>query len=329
MQTLLTLVIAHGVWLVFAATLAAQIGVPVPATPFLVIAGALAAAGQISWPAALGAAIVANLLGDGLWFWAGRRWGYRVLALLCRISISPDSCVRQSEAFIVRWGGSSLLVAKFVPGVSTVAPPMAGALGMSIGTFLGFATLSAAIWSGLLMGVGWVFAGQIQQALDMLATLGVVAVEVLAVLVALYLALRWWRRRLFLRGIAMPRIAVAELLALMAADPAPIIVDVRSGAARAIDARRIPGAIGVELRDIERFAKQWSRDRELVLYCSCPNEASAASAARTLASAGFKRVRPLEGGLEAWVASGQRVELHVAGEHARTMPAATEAAPSA
>ena len=327
MQTLLPLVLAHGNWLVFAATLAARVGLPVPAAPFLVVAGALAAGGQLAWPATLAAAIVANILGDGLWFWAGRRWGYRVLTLLWRISISPDSCVRQSEAFILRWGGSSLLAAKFVPGVSVVAPPMAGALGMSLPAFLGFETLAAAIWAGLLMGIGWAFAGQIQQVLDMLATLGVAAVEGLLMLVAAYLALRWWRRRLFLRDVAMPRIAVDELLALMSAGPEPIVVDVRSEAARTLDARRIPGAIGIELGDIERLTKQWPRDREVVLYCNCPNEASAASAARMLASAGFRRARPLQGGLEAWVTSGQRIELHLPDGAAGAVPLAADAAP--
>ena len=311
MQTLLPLVIAYGTWLVFVATLAARIGLPVPAAPFLVVAGALAAGGQLSWPLVLAASIVANVLGDGLWFWAGRRWGYRVLALLCRISISPDSCVRQSEAFILRWGGSSLLAAKFVPGVSVVAPPMAGALGMTLVAFLGFETLAATIWAGLLMALGWVFAGQIQQVLDALVTIGVAAAEGLVVLAATYLALRWWRRRAFLRDSAMPRVGVDELLALMDGDVPPIVVDVRSDAARVLDARRIPGAIGVGLRDIERIARTWPRERELVLYCNCPNEASAASAARLLAGAGFRRVRPLRGGIEAWVAAGQRIELHV------------------
>lgn len=329
MSSLLSLVIEYGVGLVLVVTLAARVGLPVPAAPFLVIAGALAAGGQISWVAALLAAIAGNIVGDGLWFWAGRRWGYRVLTLLCKISISPDSCVRQSESFILRWGGSSLLAAKFVPGISVVAPPMAGALGMSILAFLGFETLGAAVWAGLLMGLGWAFAGQIQQLLDTLATLGVAAVGLLAALVAVYLALRWWRRRLFLQGLAMARIDVAELIELMSAEPRPIVVDVRADAARAIDARRIPGAIGVGLQDIARIAKQWPHDRELVLYCNCPNEASAASAARILAAAGFKRVRPLAGGLEGWVASGQRVDLYVTGDRASALPAATDAAPSA
>lgn len=324
MQSLLSLLVAHGNWIVFGATLAARIGLPVPAAPFLIVAGALASAGQLAWPVALLAAIAANLIGDGAWFWAGRRHGYRVLELLCRISISPDSCVRQSEAFILRWGGSSLLAAKFVPGVSVVAPPMAGALGMSLAAFVGFETLAAAIWAGLLMGTGWAFAGEIQRVLDLLATLGVAAFEALAAFGAVYLALRWWRRRRVLSVLAMPRIGVDELIALMRAEPRPIVVDVRSAAARTIDARRIPGALGVELGDIERASKAWPRDRELVLYCSCPNEASAASAARVLAAAGFVRVRPLLGGLEAWVAAGQRVEQHGGGEGAHAMAATTD-----
>ena len=310
MSSLVALVVTHGTALVFAATLAARIGAPVPAAPFLVIAGGLAAAGHLSWVAALAAAIIANILGDGLWFWAGRRHGYRVLRLLCRISISPDSCVRQSEAFILRWGGSSLIAAKFIPGVSVVAPPMAGALGMSLTAFLGFETLAAAIWASLFLGLGWIFADQIQRVMDLLSTLGVVAVVALLVVAAAYLAVRLWRRRQFLAGMAMPRIGVAELRALLDGDNVPTIIDVRSGAARTLDERRIPGAIGVELRDIGRLAKELPRDRELVLYCNCPNEASAASAAGQLAAAGFTRVRPLAGGLEAWVASGHRVESH-------------------
>ena len=311
MSPLIALVVAHGTLLVFAATLAARIGAPVPAAPFLVIAGGLAVSGQISWLGALGAAIVANILGDGIWFWAGRRHGYRVLRLLCRISMSPDSCVRQSEAFILRWGGSSLIAAKFVPGVSVVAPPMAGALGMSLTAFVGFETLAAAIWASLFLGIGWTFADQIQQVMDLLSALGAVALIALAAIVAAYLALRYWRRRLFLKGVAMPRIDVSELRALIDGGNPPLIVDVRSDAVRTVDERRIPGAIAVELRDIERLAKEHPRDRELVIYCNCPNEASAASAAGRLVAGGFTRVRPLAGGLDAWVASGHRVELHL------------------
>ncbi len=308
MSSLIALVTTHGTLLVFAATLAARIGAPVPAAPFLVIAGGLAVGGQVSWVAALSAAVVASLLGDGLWFWAGRRHGYRVLRLLCRVSISPDSCVRQSEAFILRWGGSSLIAAKFVPGVSVVAPPMAGALGMSLAAFIGFETLAAAIWAAMFLGLGWVFADQIQRVIDLLSALGVAAAIVLGAIAAAYVALRFWRRRMFLEGVSMPRIAVDELRALIEHGRAPVIVDVRADAVRSIDERRIPGAIGIELQAIERLAEIHPLDAEMVLYCNCPNEASAASAAARLAALGFTRVRPLAGGLEAWVASGHDTE---------------------
>ena len=324
MHDLIALVVTHGAWLVFVVTLAARLGVPVPAAPLLVIAGALAVgAPNVSAGTAAGAgftifalAIAANILGDAAWFWAGRRHGYKVLKLLCRISISPDSCVRQSETFITRWGGASLIVAKFVPGVSVVAPPMAGALGMSALTFLGWEMLAAAIWAGVLMAMGAVFSAQIQQVLDLLSSLGVAALEALAVVVfayLVYLGWRTWRRRVFLRALAMARIEVADLRALLDGGHAPVILDVRSDGGRAADARRIPGAIALRLGEIEvRVAELRAlagADREIVLYCNCPNEASAALAARALANAGFTRVRPLAGGLDAWVAAGHRTEL--------------------
>ena len=327
MHDLIALVVSHGAWLVFGVTFAARLGVPVPAAPLLVIAGALAmrgqGSGQGSGPggahsAALitfGLAIVANILGDGAWFWAGRRHGYKVLRLLCRISISPDSCVRQSESFITRWGGASLVAAKFVPGVSVVAPPMAGALGMSAHAFLGWETLAAAIWAGVLMAVGVAFSAQIQQVLDLLSALGVAALEGLAFAAGAYLAyLAWrtWRRRMFLRAVAMSRIDVADLRALLDGGHEPVVIDVRSDGGRAIDARRIPGAIAVALGEIKAHVPALRElagaDRQIVLYCNCPNEASAAMAARALAQAGFTRVRPLAGGLDAWVAAGYRID---------------------
>jgi len=317
MHDLIGLVVAHGAWLVFGITFAARLGVPVPAAPLLVIAGALAVSGQGSGPVGAFAtfvlAIVGNLLGDTAWFLAGRRHGYKVLRLLCRISISPDSCVRQGESIITRWGGASLIAAKFVPGVSVVAPPMAGALGMSGLAFVGWDVLGAAIWAGVLMALGMVFSAQIQQVLDLLSAMGVAALEALAVVLVLYLAWRTWRRHVFLRALAMARIDVAELWALLEGGHDPVVIDVRTHAGRALDARRIPGAIGVELDQIKQRApglldRLGKRDREIVLYCNCPNEATAASAAQALAEAGFTRARPLAGGLDAWVAAGYRVD---------------------
>jgi membrane protein DedA with SNARE-associated domain/rhodanese-related sulfurtransferase len=310
MPDLVDLVFQHGILLVFVATLAARIGAPVPAAPVLAVAGAAAVGANGSLAALLASAVVANLLGDGLWFWAGRRYGYHVLRLLCRISMSPDSCVRQSEAFIGRWGGSSLIAAKFVPGVSVVAPPMSGALGMSVAAFVGFETLAALIWAGLLLAIGAIFSNQIRDVLSVMSTLGAYALLSLAIVFAIYVAARYLRRRAFLRGVGMSRISVGELRSLIETGAQPVVIDVRSDVGRSLDTRRIPGALAIELAGIKGGAATLPRDREIVLYCNCPNEASAASAARVLAASGFTRVRPLAGGLDAWVAAGHAIDEH-------------------
>jgi len=308
LEHLIALLIEHGVGLVLLVTLAARLGAPVPASPFLVVVGALTVGGQISLPGAFIASMLANILGDGAWFLAGRSYGYRVLKLLCRISLSPDSCVRQSEAFITRWGGASLIAAKFLPGISVVAPPMAGALGMSNRAFLAFESLAAAIWTLLFLGLGVGFSGQIQQILELLTGMGKVALVAIAVLLLVFAAQRYLRRRMFLRDVAMKRISVAELRDLMAQDPAPLVIDVRSAAGREIDPRSIPGALAVELDQVQRRAAEWPAGREIVLYCNCPNDASAARAAGLLARQGLTRVRPLAGGLDAWAEAGHPLE---------------------
>ena len=145
MNDLLDLLIHHEAALVLVVTFAARVGLPIPAAPLLVMAGGLAVGGLVSLPLVFASSVLANVLGDWVWFQAGRRFGYRVMAQVCRFSLSPDSCVRQSESLIARWGGSSLVAAKFVPGVSVVAAPMAGALGMSLPRFVWFDALAGAV----------------------------------------------------------------------------------------------------------------------------------------------------------------------------------------
>ena len=308
MHALVALLVAHGALIIFAVTLAARLGAPVPASPLLVVAGGLVIAGQLSIAAALGTSIAANIIGDGAWFLAGRRHGYRVMKLLCRISLSPDSCVRQSETLITRWGASSLIAAKFVPGISVIAAPMAGALGMSSSRFLAFEVVAAVAWTLAFMALGMVFSGQIQQVFDIMARTGGLATAALVLALGALVAVRYWRRRRFLRELNIPRIGVDELHALMAQGRDPLVIDVRSDVSTQIDARRIPGAISVPLRDIHAAGADLAPDREIVLYCNCPNEVSAAHAAGVLAARGFLRARPLAGGLDAWVAAGRPTE---------------------
>lgn len=309
MQTLMALLVEHGILVVFLVTLAARAGAPLPAAPLLVMAGGVSMAppapSSATWLLALLVAIAANVGGDALWFAAGRRYGHRVMGLLCRLSLSPDSCVRQSETLMSRWGGSALVAAKFVPGVSVVAAPMAGALGMSVARFVAFDVVAGATWSALFLGLGAIFSQQVDAVLAFLADAGMFAALALLAVVAGFAGWRWWRRRSFLRSLAMERITVDELRMLMDADDAhPLVIDVRSGTAGQLDPRRIPGAQPVALPDIVAHAARLPRDRDIVLYCNCPNEASAAVAAQKLAGKGFTRVRPLAGGLEAWAAAG-------------------------
>ena len=308
MHQLVALLLDHGALIIFAVTLVARLGAPVPASPLLVVAGSLVMAGQISVATALAVSIAANILGDGAWFVAGRRYGYRVMRQLCRISLSPDSCVQQGESLITRWGGSSLIAAKFVPGVSVVAAPMAGALGMSLTRFLAFEVVAAVVWTVAFMALGMIFSNQIQQIFDIMASTGGMATVVLVLVLAAVAGVRYWKRRRFLRELDIPRIGVDELFTLMERGLDPLVIDVRSNASTQVDARRIPGAISVQLRDIHARGAELAPDREIVLYCNCPNEVSAAHAAGVLAKQGLLRARPLAGGLDAWVASGRPTE---------------------
>ncbi|HEV7122131.1 MAG TPA: VTT domain-containing protein [Rhodanobacter sp.] len=305
---LILLLTQYGLLLVFLNVLIEQVGVPVPAVPTLVVASALAANGQLSLPGVVGVALLACLLGDLLWYEAGRRYGGGVMRILCRISLSPDSCVRQSELRFQRWRGGMLLVAKFIPGLSTVAPPLVGAMGLRRATFLWLDGLGSLLWIAAAAVLGYAFASQIDTLLTTLANAGTIAFELLAALLVLYIAVKWWQRQRLLRALRMARITAGELNRAMTDGDAPVVVDVRSESGRALDSRIIPGALLADPGRVGQMVRGLAPDQELVMYCSCPNEASAAMAAKLLMAAGHRHVRPLLGGLDAWAAAGYPVD---------------------
>ncbi len=307
MRALIDLLIQHDFVLVFLVTLAARVGAPVPAAPLLVVAGGLAAAGRLSALSLVVAAVLANVLGDAIWYVAGRSYGHRVLRLLCRVSLSPDVCVRQSESLIARWGGSSLLAAKFLPGISVVAAPMAGALGMGWRRFVAYDAVAGLVWTLCFLGLGLVFSDQIQDVLDTLSNAGLMALAAIGAALLLVVGNRWRRRRKMarLQG-QVERISVEDAAALVEQDMAPVFIDVRSDAGRAVDPRTLPGALNIPLTRIAEYADQLPSDRLLVLYCSCPNEVSAIQGANELIQRGHARVLALDGGLDAWHALQRR-----------------------
>lgn len=313
MQETIELIAHYGLALVFANVLVQQLGAPVPAIPTLIVAGALAADGRLSAPALFGVAVAACTIGDAAWYVAGRRYGRRVLRLLCRISLSPDSCVRQTEVRFERWGGLTLALSKFVPGLSTIAPPLAGAMRLGWPSFLVFNSIGVVAWSGAAIGGGIAFHAEIARLIVHLEDLGILAVEAVGALLAAYVAFKWWERRRFYKMLRIARIGVDELRRLKGGDKGPVVVDVRSPVVRKLDPRFIPGALAMDFAEVDRRLDQLPIDRDIVFYCTCPNEASAASVAKRLMDLGYTRVRPLHGGLDAWIEAGYEVEHRPAG----------------
>jgi membrane protein DedA with SNARE-associated domain/rhodanese-related sulfurtransferase len=307
------LVAEYGLALVFANVLLEQLGLPIPAVPTLVVAGALAAEGELSPLAVFGLAFVACMIGDAVWFLAGRRYGRRVMTFLCRVSLSPDSCVRQTEFRFERWGRLTLVLSKFIPGLSTIAPPLAGAMRLGWPSFLLLNSLGVVIWAGVAIGAGMAFHAQINEFIVRLEGLGTLAAEAVGVLLGGYIALKWWERRRFYRALRIARIGVADLRVLMNGGRRPVVVDVRSPGARDLDPRFIPGALAMGAAEVDGRLGELPADREIVFYCTCPNEASAAQVAKKLIGLGYTKVRPLHGGLDAWIAAGYEVERRAKG----------------
>lgn len=316
------LIIEYGLPLVFANVLMECLGLPLPALPTLALTGAITVSASLvpdAFPAlfpltAIGplaaivvTATIAALIGDTLWFWLGRRYGSRVLAFMCKLSISRDTCVNRSAGFFSRFGVRILAVSKFIPGLSTLAIPVAGATGIGFGSFLFYDALGALLWSGAGVAFGAIFADLVDAALAWLDLFGRGVIAIAVAALALYLAVRWWQRVSLLRRLRMARIDIATLRALLAGEPPPLVIDVRRHERRAMDPYAIPGALLLHDDAASQLAGI-ARNRKLVTYCDCPSEVSAALAAKELAAHGFTDVAPLLGGLEAWRAAGYALE---------------------
>lgn len=307
MQHLIMLVTEYGLLFVFVNVLAAQAGLPLPAAPTLIVTGALLNIGNYSFPALIGVAAVASLISDTGWYFAGTRLGRPVLRLLCRISLSPDTCVRQTENIYARFGPPSLMVAKFIPGFAAVATALAGAVRTRYPLFLTFDAIGAALWASVFVAVGWIFRDAVEMLILTLQRLGEIGLGLLFVALAVFVAMKWWDRRRFFNELRMARISVDELAQMLQAGTAPLILDVRSAMSVGSEPR-IPGAIAVDDKNLEIHVPDAETGREVIVYCACPNEASAARIAKLLKARGFARVRPLSGGIDAWEKAGYAVE---------------------
>jgi membrane protein DedA with SNARE-associated domain/rhodanese-related sulfurtransferase len=300
MNETLEFLVRHGAAVLFAAVFVEQAGIPLPAAPWLLAAGALSADDKMNWFVVLSAAAFGSVLADMIWFYLGRLRGQRVLSLLCRISLEPDSCVRRTQNLFTRFGMRGIVAAKFIPGLSTLAPPMAGNSGVNAAKFLFFDGLGSLLYVGSFILVGVLFSHQLEQILNALASLGRGALGVAIGLVALYIGYKYFQRHRLLSELRMARITADELHQKQEAGENLVILDLRSHGELEQNPSLIRGALHMSLDEVPLRLQEIPRDRDIILYCSCPNEVSSARAALLLHRKGIQRVRPLLGGIDAW-----------------------------
>ncbi len=286
----------------FFSVLVDQLGLPLPSMLMVMAAGALVGLGELNLAITLILVVTASLIANFVWFEIGRRRGISVLGVLCRYSLESDTCVRETEKKFIRHGAKTLLYAKFFPGLSEISPPLAGIIKMKVSTFLLYDLAGCLIWSGTFLGIGYLFSDQLEQIAQHIERFGSWVFIVLVLGLLTYMLVKYYIRRRFLKRIVTARITSLELKEMIDKGGLPMIVDLRHEIDFNMDPRMLPGTVRLSVDEIEKRHEELPRDREIILYCTCPNEAASASVAIKLHRRGIRNVRPLAGGFTAWTA---------------------------
>jgi membrane protein DedA with SNARE-associated domain/rhodanese-related sulfurtransferase len=302
------ILLTYGYLLIFVWILAGQLGIPMPATPVLLAAGALSAEGQLSFVLALLAGVAGSLAADSTWFFVGRRHGHHVLRLLCKLSMEPTICVRRTQDSFGKRRQVTLMFAKFVPGLATLAAPVAGQNGMAFGEFLFFNGIGVTAWVGTVLVVGRLFGDALRRDPSLLNWAGRFSGALLVLGVFAFIAARYYRRRMVLKELVASRLEPEELKRQLDAGEAVFIVDLRHPLELLPDPFTLPGALHFSPDSLAARHLEIPRDRDVVLFCTCPSEATAAKTAMTLMKLGVERVRPLRGGYDEWKRLGFPVD---------------------
>lgn len=268
MHELMDFLVRNGYLVLFLWVLGEQAGLPVPSAPLLLAAGALIGMHKLDAAAVVLLSTLAAVAADLCWFRLGQRRGAKVLNFLCKISLEPDSCVRQTQTRISKNGARSLLLAKFIPGFSTAAPPMAGAGGMSLARFTLFDCLGALFWVGSFVLLGLLFSHQLERLAAYSARLGAWLLVLVLGALAVFLGRKYRQRKRFVKDLAVARIPAEELKARLEAGEPVTIVDLRHPLDWLTDPRTLPGAIRMKPDEIEQRHQEIPRDREVILYCT-------------------------------------------------------------
>ena len=294
------ILLVYGYLLLFAWVLVEQFGIPLPATPVLLAAGALSAQHELSFPLAFAACVAASLVADTSWFLIGRRYGHHVLRILCKLSLEPTVCVRKTQDSFGRRREVTLMIAKFVPGLATLAPPVAGQNGMSLGRFLLFDGIGATLWIGALLTAGRFFGDLLKRNPSLLDWAGRFSGALLVLGILGFFVGRVVRRRMVIKKLVAARLEPEELKRQLDAGEKAYIVDLRHPLELLADPFTLPGALHFSPDALAARHQEIPRDRDVVLFCTCPSEATAAKTALTLHKLGIERVRPLRGGYDEW-----------------------------
>jgi membrane protein DedA with SNARE-associated domain/rhodanese-related sulfurtransferase len=322
--------VAHAYAILFLWVLCEQLGVPIPSIPLMLTAGTLSATHRLSAVTSLFVILIACVLSDTTWYLLGRRFGTKVLRLLCKMSLEADTCVVKTEGYFTRRGAVTLLFAKFVPGLSTVAPPIAGQTGMSYPRFLSFDLAGSLIWALSFVLAGRFFGDVAKRSHDFFEFLSHFAAVVFILMVVGLFAWRVIKNRRFLASVRRLRLEPSELKAMLDeatvdGKPQPYIVDLRHPLDYLPDPRVLPGAVRIGPSELTLCAASIPRDRDVILYCTCPSEETSAKVAMQLHRLGITRVRPLRGGFDGWKTAGYPLfdyvdELHTLPSAAVTVP---------
>ncbi len=311
----------HGYPVLFASVFARQLCLPVPAILFLLAGGAMAGNGKLNLALVVGLGVAGCVLADLVWFEAGRLRGDDVVHLIHRFSSASDSNAARTKRLFARYGTKALVVAKFVIGLDAIAPPLAGMSGTSLRRFVSFDGIGATLWAGLYAGLGYAFYQQLDKAAAFAKGLGAILTAIVLLLIAVVIVRRvvhWCR---LIRELRLARITPEQLKRKLDHGEKPVIVDVQGCVFhRASHVAGIPGAVHLDGRRLGQYRDtpipdDW-RGRDVVLYCSCPNEITSARVARLLMQKGIKHVHPLAGGLQGWRALGFPLSSPVAVTHA-------------
>jgi membrane protein DedA with SNARE-associated domain/rhodanese-related sulfurtransferase len=307
------LFLRHAYSVMFAWVLVEQAGLPIPSVPLMLAAGTMSAAHKLHVALMIPLVLLACLIADSMWWWLGRRFGSRVLDVLCKMSLDASTCVNRAQGSIARRGGVTLLFAKFVPGVSTIAAPIAGQAGMTYLDFVVYDIVGTLIWSAAWLFAGRFFGDVASRSSQFFATLTRFGVGVVVLMIVGIIVYRYVQRRRFMAELRGLRLEPEQLLAMMddarseGAEP-PFIIDLRHPLDVLTDPEVVPGALRIGPDELKLHREEIPLDREIVLYCTCPSEETSAKVAMELRRLGVHRVRPLRGGLQGWKDAGYPLE---------------------